>query len=124
MKKIIASALIVSLLSACATRPENVVASHVSSLKYESVDCRRIAVEADDVNAKLSSLTANLDSKATTDAVLTTVGLIVFWPALFGLAATGGKAEEQELARLKGEKAALEQASLQKNCGVSKQVSN
>ena len=119
MKKIIAAAIIVTMLSACATRPENVVAVHVSSLKYQDVACKRIAIEMDDVNAKLTSATAALDSKATTDAVLTTVGLIVFWPALFALAATGGKPEEAELGRLKGEVKALEQASLQKGCSVS-----
>jgi hypothetical protein len=38
--------------------------------------------------------------------------------------ATGGKAEEQELARLKGEKIAIEQASLVKNCGGTIKDSN
>jgi hypothetical protein len=33
--------------------------------------------------------------------------------------ATGGKAEEQELARLKGEKEAIEKVSLIKNCGIT-----
>jgi starvation-inducible outer membrane lipoprotein len=84
MKKIIASAVIVTMLSACATRPENVNATHVSSLKYENTACKRLAVEMDDINAKLATATAALDSKATTDAVLMGVGMIIFWPALLG----------------------------------------
>ena len=107
-----------SLISGCATQPSNVAASHVSSLKYDSVDCRRLGIEAADVEAKLSSVTGSLQSKANTDAVLIGASLIL-WPLLLGTMATGGKAEEQELARLKGEKIAIEQASLVKNCGVT-----
>jgi len=107
-----------SLISGCATQPSNVAASHVSSLKYDSVDCKRLGIEAADVEAKLSTVTASLQSKANTDAALVGASLIL-WPLLLGTMATGGKAEEQELARLKGEKIAIEQSSLAKNCGVT-----
>jgi hypothetical protein len=33
--------------------------------------------------------------------------------------ATGGKAEEQQLSQLKGQKIAIDQTSLRKNCGSS-----
>jgi hypothetical protein len=113
----IALTVSLSLISGCATQPSNVAASHVSSLKYDSVDCKRLGIEAADVEAKLSTVTGSLQSKANTDAVLVGASLLL-WPLLFGTMATGGKAEEQELARLKGEKIAIEQASLVKNCGV------
>ena len=116
--KLIALTVSLSLISGCATQPSNVAASHVSSLKYDSVDCRRLGIEAADVESKLSSVTGSLQSKANTDAVLVGASLIL-WPFLLGTMATGGKAEEQELARLKGEKIAIEQASLIKNCGVT-----
>lgn len=102
----------------CATQPSNVAAMHVSTLKYESTDCRRLALEYDEVNGRLATTTSSLQTKANTDAALMAVGLIVFWPAMLGLAATGGRAEEQELARLKGEKEALENAGRMKNCGL------
>jgi hypothetical protein len=121
--RFIALTVSLSLVSGCATQPSNVAASHVSSLKYDSVDCRRLGIESADVEAKLSSVTSSLQSKANTDAVLIGASLIL-WPLLFGTMATGGKAEEQELARLKGEKIAIEQASLVKNCGGTIKDSN
>ena len=121
--KLIALTVSLSLVSGCATQPSNVAASHVSSLKYDSVDCRRLGIEAADVEAKLSSVTSSLQSKANTDAILIGASLLL-WPLLFGTMATGGKAEEQELARLKGEKIAIEQSSLNKNCGVTIRDSN
>jgi hypothetical protein len=117
LSKSIIFSIIGSIISGCATQPSNVVATHVSSLKYDAVDCRRLGMEAADVEAKLSSTTASLQSKANTDAILVGASLIL-WPFLLGTMATGGKAEEQELARLKGEKIAIEQASLNKNCGI------
>ena len=115
--KLTALSVSATILSGCATQPSNVSASHVSSLKYDSVDCRRLAIEASDVEVKLSSTTASLQKKANADAAFV-AGSLFLWPLLLGTAATGGKAEEQELARLKGEKIAIEQASLIKNCGV------
>ena len=47
---------------------------------------------------------------------MTTVGVVIFWPALFFI--DGDNQKTAELARLKGEMEALEQASIQKNCGI------
>jgi hypothetical protein len=118
LSKVIIFSIIGSIISGCATQPSNVVATHVSSLKYDQVDCRRLGMEAADVESKLSTTTTSLQSKANTDAMLIGAGLIL-WPFFLGTMATGGKAEEQELAKLKGEKIAIEQASLNKNCGIT-----
>jgi hypothetical protein len=56
------------------------------------------------------------DDKRTSDAVMTGVAVVVFWPALFALEGDGQTAAE--LARLKGELEAVEKASIQKNCGI------
>jgi len=48
---------------------------------------------------------------------ITTVGVVLFWPALFFL--NGDDADTAELARLRGELIAMEQASRQKNCGIT-----
>jgi hypothetical protein len=104
-------------LVGCATRPDNVIAHHVSTVRYDAYDCKRLVREADEVRARIRQLTGSLESKANTDAVLVGVGLILFWPALLALPATGGKPEEQELGRLKGEAEALQRAYKEKDCG-------
>ena len=45
-----------------------------------------------------------------------TVGLVVFWPALIGLAVTDD--HEQELARLRGEYEAIEQTMTRNRCSL------
>jgi hypothetical protein len=56
------------------------------------------------------------DQKATNDAVATTVGVIVFWPAL--LMAKGNDTMTADLARLRGEMEAIEQVSVRKRCNI------
>ena len=117
----IATALVAAMLvSGCATQPSNVTAAYVSAMKYEGQDCRRLAREAEDIDVRLRQVTGTLQTKANTDAVLVGVGLLLFWPALLALPATGGKAEEAELARLKGEAEAVLRAMKERNCDVPK----
>lgn len=47
---------------------------------------------------------------------MTTVSLILFWPAAFFLKGDGAAAAE--VARLKGEMQAIEQVNRVKNCGI------
>ncbi len=59
------------------------------------------------------------DDEAEGDSVAMGVGLVLFWPALFFLM---GDDQKQEVARLKGEMEALEQAAIEKKCtGLSRQ---
>ncbi len=106
-------------LTACATQPSSVAPAYVSPIKYENVDCARLLREAEEIDARVRALTGTLKGKADTDAALVGVGLILFWPALLALPATGGRAEEAELARLKGEAIALSQALLAKDCDAT-----
>jgi hypothetical protein len=48
---------------------------------------------------------------------MTTVGAVVFWPALFALKGDGNNAAE--LARLKGDVEAVEAESIAKKCGIT-----
>jgi hypothetical protein len=57
------------------------------------------------------------NDKASRDVAITAVGAVVFWPALLMTNGKGG-ATELEVARLKGDMDAIEQASTQKNCGI------
>ena len=56
------------------------------------------------------------DQNATNDAVATGVALILFWPAAFML--KGNSANAQEVAQLKGDMDAIEQANIRKRCGI------
>ena len=48
---------------------------------------------------------------------LAAVSLVLFWPAAFMIRGNGESAAE--LGRLKGEMQAIEQANIQKNCGIN-----
>ena len=114
MKKSLALLSTLTLLfTGCAKKAEDISAIYVSPMQYQHYSCEQLQSEMVRVSAKVSEV-AGIQNKAhTRDTVATTVGLIVFWPALFFLA-SGDKAEE--LSRLKGEYEALQQASIQKNC--------
>jgi hypothetical protein len=56
------------------------------------------------------------DSQRTKDAVATTAAVIIFWPAAFLVG--GDEQTAAELAQMKGQMIAVEQASIQKNCGI------
>ena len=116
MRRLICSLLTVAHLfsvSGCATAPRNISASYVSPMQYASFTCEQIQQEMIRVSNKVKEVSGVQQSKATSDAWATGIGLIIFWPALLFL--IGGDKRE-ELARLKGEYEALEQAAIQKNC--------
>jgi hypothetical protein len=102
----------------CATQPANIQPTYVSSMKYDAADCRQLGREAEEVAARLQETTGTLQTKANGDAALVTVGAIIFWPALLVLAATGGKPEEAEVGRLKGEIVAIARAAKAKGCDI------
>lgn len=115
MRKIVSLALCGSL-AACASSSSDIRSSYVSPIQYQSYTCQQLAEEASRVSARASELAGVQDSARTNDAVVTTVGVIVFWPLLFAI--KGDKQTAAELARLKGEMEAIEKTSIQKNCDI------
>jgi hypothetical protein len=114
-RKIVASALITTLpLLGCATASKDVPTSYASPLQYQGYDCAQISAEAGRIQARVAQLGGRLDEAANNDKGIMTVGLIIFWPALFALGGT--KQQEAEYGRLKGEYDALQQAAIQKKC--------
>jgi len=109
---------LVTSLSACASQPKDIPAAYVSPITYEPYTCQQLAEEAQRVSARAAEVTGAQQKKATGDAVATGVALVLFWPAVFFIKGKGG-ATESEVARMKGEMQAIEQASIQKNCGIS-----
>jgi hypothetical protein len=103
-------------VGACAKTSDKIAASYVSPYQYDSYTCPQVADEARRVSARAAQVAGVQDEKATKDTVATTVGVIVFWPALFFIG--GNDQQTAELARLRGELEALEQVSNRKRCGL------
>ena len=109
------------LLAGCATNPNNIAASYVSPVPYQSMNCDQLRAEAGRVSAAASASTGQQSKQATSDAVMTGVSLIVFWPALFFIG--GDKTNASEIAQLKGQMKAIEEVNSAKNCGIQFQAS-
>jgi hypothetical protein len=100
----------------CAKRSQDVAAAYISPLQYQQYSCSQLAAEASRVSQRAAELSGVQDSKRTKDKVATAAAVIVFWPAAFLV--TGDDAQTAELARLKGEFNAIQEVSIQKNCGT------
>lgn len=106
-------------LTGCAKSSKNIQAAYVSPLQYQDYSCKQIGMEISRVSRKVSEISGQQDKQASNDAVAMGVGLVIFWPALFFLI---GDDKKEEIARLKGEYDALEQAAIQKNCSIAKDI--
>jgi hypothetical protein len=116
--RLAALAASISLIAAgCASRSEDVAASYVSPTSYASYSCRELREEAQRVSSAAATAAGIQDSQRTKDAVATTAAIVIFWPAAFFVG--GDNAKTAELARLKGQMQAIEQASIQKRCGIT-----
>lgn len=87
---------------------------------YQSYNCQQLAAEAQRVSAAAAAASGVQDSQSTKDAVATTAAVIIFWPAAFFV--QGDKQNAAQLAQLKGEMDAIQQASIQKQCGIQFQT--
>lgn len=121
MKKVVLAACMVSQLGlvACASKSDNISAAYVSPLQYQGYNCNQIRSELARVSRRVNEVAGVQDSQASKDSVALGVGMVLFWPALFFMI---GKDKEEELARLKGEYEALEQAAIQKDCNVAQEI--
>lgn len=85
-------------------------------MQYQSYSCQQLGMEAQAVSAKAAELAGAQDSKRTNDQIATGVAIVVFWPAAF---LVGGDSQvTAQLAQMKGQMGAIEQASIQKRCGI------
>jgi hypothetical protein len=118
MKKLLTctTATALMLASACAQQPENVSASYVSTANYTQLTCLQLNEEARLLSARIAEVTGQQERAANSDAALTAVTLVLFWPAVF-FVGRGDKAAE--LGRLKGEAEALRSAAIRNGCGAA-----
>ncbi|MRD55181.1 hypothetical protein GH816_01310 [Betaproteobacteria bacterium LSUCC0115] len=117
IKKIVVSVTTIAFLGGCSTAAKDITPAHVSPSQYSNYDCEQVRLELLRVSGRVNEMTGKLDKNRENDNTTATVGIILFWPALFFLGGT--KEQEAEYARLKGEYVALEQASIQKKCGLT-----
>jgi hypothetical protein len=75
-----------------------------------------LSEEAARVSSRAALASGQQDQNATNDAIATGVALVLFWPAAFLV--HGNAANAQEVAQLKGDMDAIEQANIQKKCGI------
>ncbi|MDC2993211.1 metal ABC transporter ATP-binding protein [bacterium] len=115
MKHLIPIAAAAFTLLGCASHPDKISTASVSVLQYKNYSCDQLASEEQRITNRASELYSSLKKTADTDAIQMGVGLVLFWPTLFFL--EGGDDERaREYSKLKGEKEAIETASIQKNC--------
>lgn len=115
--KVIGMILVVLMLIAgCATKPEKLPTTYVSTLAYKDYDCEQIAMEIDNISRRKENLYAHLKKTAKNDSAQMATGLL-FWPTLFFLEG-GDRLEATEYSRLKGEYAALQKVMVAKKCNV------
>ena len=117
MKKQIAitlsAILLVSTMGGCAKKATEVHAAYVPKSKYIDKDCRLLEKDMENVSYRLVEITKTQDSAHNRDVAMTVVGTVLFWPAYFVILA-GDK--EEELAKLKGEYQAIDEALIYNRC--------
>ena len=109
-------ALLCCSLAGCASSSSEITPHYVSPIQYHALSCQQLAAEGARVSQRANQLAGVQDEKSTNDAIATGVGAVLFWPSLFFIKGDGQTAAE--LGRLRGEFEAIEQASIQKNCGM------
>lgn len=117
--KLISIVSIVGFLSACAPHADKIQPAYVSPLQYSNYSCKQIRMEMSRISRRVNEVAGIQDKQASKDSAALGVGLVIIWPALFFMI---GSDQKEELARLKGEYEAIEQAAIQKECDVAKEI--
>jgi hypothetical protein len=115
--KIISVVTLSVALAGCASSSSDIVPAYISPVAYQGYTCPQLAQEAQAVSARAASLSGAQDSKRTNDVIATTAAVVIFWPAAFFVG--GDKQTAAELGNMKGQMVAIEQASVQKKCGIT-----
>jgi hypothetical protein len=103
-------------LGGCASSSSEITPAYVSPVMYQAYTCQQLALEAQAVSTRAASLSGVQDQKRTNDGVATAAAIVIFWPAAFFVG--GDKQTAAEPAQMKGQMVAIEQASIQKKCGI------
>jgi hypothetical protein len=115
-KPIIAAVAVAAMVAACASKSSDITAAYISPVSYQTYTCQQLGLEAQNVSARAAVVAGAQDQKRSNDQVATGVAIVIFWPAAFLVGGDGPTAAE--LSQLKGQMVAIEQASIQKKCGI------
>ena len=107
------------IVAGCAQQPRDISGQLRLADVVRDLTCDQLLMEGQRVSARAAEVTGTQQQKAESDAVAMGVGLVLFWPALFFI--KGDKQTAGEVARLKGEMEAIQQASVARNCGITLQ---
>jgi hypothetical protein len=103
-------------LGGCASSSAEISAAYVSPVMYQQYNCQQLAMEAQAVTARAGVVSGAQDQKRSNDGLATAAAVVIFWPAAFFVGGNGQTAAE--LAQLKGQMVAIEQASIAKKCAI------
>src|SRR5215470_12445821 len=115
MRKFVIAAL-GAVLAGCASSSSDITPTYVSPVQYSSYNCQQLGLEAQSISARATALSGAQDSQRTKDTLATTAAVVIFWPAAFFVG--GDKQTAAELAQMKGQMVAIEQASIAKKCNI------
>jgi hypothetical protein len=73
-------------------------------------------MEAQAISTRAATLSGAQDKQRTNDSLATAAAVVIFWPAAFFVG--GDEQTAAELAQMKGQMVAVEQASNAKKCGI------
>jgi hypothetical protein len=103
-------------LGGCASSSAEITPAYISPVAYQNYTCQQLALEAQSLSTRAASLSGVQDSQRTKDQWSTAAAVVIFWPAAFFVG--GDKQAAAELAQMKGQMVAVEQASIVKNCNI------
>ena len=114
--RVILTVSVSCVIAGCASKSSEIAPTYVSPMIYQNYNCQQLAQEAQSVSTRAAQIAGVQDQKSTNDAVVTGVAVVIFWPAAFFVKGDGATAAE--LGNLRGHMNAIEQASIQKKCGI------
>jgi len=100
-------------LAGCATAPDQIAANYVSPVVFSGQTCGQLNAQAQQLNARLASATGQQAQQANSDAAMTAVALVLFWPAAFFI---GGNDQGPAIAQMRGEAEAIQSAAIARGC--------
>jgi len=103
-------------LAGCASSSAEIAPAYISPVAYQQYTCQQLALEAQGVSQRAATLSGAQDQQRSKDGLATAAAVVIFWPAAFFVG--GDKQTAAELAQMKGQMVAIEQASIQKKCGI------
>ena len=119
MRNLIVCLLLFSFLNACATKSSKIQPNYVSPLAYNSYDCEMLEMEYARLSRESNKVNKQQDDVASSDGGAVAVGMLLFWPALFFI---DNDDMREQVAQLKGEVNAVEEAAILKKCAVASRI--